>query len=132
MKAVHKLVVLLIVGVVPAVFATALTPESAYLESCLKQPGVPVPIAVVSPIVGSEFSGGSVQLEFVVDADGKPSAFSVRSATDKALATAVVRAVKKWRFQPAFANGVPVATKVMLPVSIVDPAPEGMRFSAVE
>ncbi len=132
MKAVNKLVVLLILGVLSAVFASAMTPEAAYLETCVKQPGVPVPIAVVSPTVGPEFTGGSVQLEFLVDVDGKPVGFSVKSTTDEALATAVVEAVKKWRFLPASANGVPVATKVMLPVNIVDPALAGTRFLATE
>ncbi len=132
MKAVNKLVVLLIAGVFPAVVALASTPEAAYLETCLKQPGVPVPISVVSPAVGSEHSGGSVQLEFVVDETGKPAAFSVKSTSDTMLATAVVQAVKQWRFLPAKINGVAVATKVMLPVKIVDPALAGTRLAVGE
>lgn len=132
MKAVNKLVVLLIVGVFSAVFASATTPESAYLESCRKQPGVPVPITVVSPSVGPEFNGASVQLEFVVDANGKPAGFNVKSPADEALVSAVVHAVKQWRFLPAETNGVPVATKVMLPVKIVDPEQVGSRFLATE
>jgi protein TonB len=132
MKAVNKLVVLLIMGVLTEVFASAITPEAAYLETCVKQPGVPVPIAVVSPAVGPEFNGGSVQLEFLVDVNGKPAGFSIKSTTDEALATAVVEAVKKWRFQPAENNGVPVATKVMLPVKIVDPSLAGARYLTTE
>jgi TonB family protein len=130
MKAANKLVVLLWVGVWSAVGAWASTPETAYLESCRKDPGVPVPITVVSPFVGPQYSGGSVQLEFVVDETGMPGAFSVKSTTDEDLAAAVVKAVKKWRFQPAESKGVPVATKVALPVKIMDPALEGSLFTA--
>lgn len=128
MKAVHKLVVLL-VGVFLAVAASAVTAESAYLESCRREPGVPVPVTVVAPSVGAEHEGSTVQLEFVVDAQGMPADFSFRSATDPELAAAVVLAVKKWRFQPAESNGVPVATKVLLPIRIVDPLESGLKFA---
>ena len=121
MKAVRKLVVLVSVGALSAVAVSASTLEQTYLESCRKDPGVPVPVAVVSPTVGPEFNGCSVQLEFVVDAEGKPAEFRIKSASDEMLATAVVQAVKQWRFLPAEINGKPVATKVGLPVKIVDP-----------
>ena len=132
MKAVRKLVVLLSVGALSSVAALASTPEQAYLESCRKEPGVPVPVAVVSPTVGPEFNGATVQLEFVVDAEGKPTEFSIKSATDDVLATAVIKAVKQWRFLPAEVNGKPVATKVGLPVKIIDPAVTEDRFAAFE
>ena len=132
MKAVRKLVVLLSVGALSSVAALAATPEQAYLESCRKEPGVPVPVAVVSPTVGPEFNGATVQLEFVVDAEGKPTEFSIKSATDDVLATAVIKAVKQWRFLPAEVNGKPVATKVGLPVKIIDPAVTEDRFAAFE
>ncbi len=132
MKAVKKLVVLLSMGALLAVAASASTPEQAYLETCNKDPGVPVPITVVSPTVGPEFNGGSVLLEFVVDAAGNPAQFSIKSATDDVLATAVVKAVKQWRFLPAEVDGKPVATKVALPVKVIDPAVSGDRFAAFE
>lgn len=132
MKAVNKLVVLLIVGLFPVLAASASTLEQAYLESCRKDPGVPVPVTVVSPTVGSEFTGGSVQLEFLVDAEGKPVDFSIKFASDDVLATAVVKAVKQWRFLPAEIDGKPVATKVALPVKVVDLEGSGMRFASVQ
>lgn len=132
MKAVRKLVVLLSVGALSLVAASASTTEQAYLKSCRKDPGVPVPVTVVSPTVGPEYNGGSVQLEFVVDAEGKPAEFSIKSASDEVLATAVVKAVKQWRFLPAEINGKPVATKVALPVKIVDPVVSGDRYAAFE
>lgn len=121
MNAVRKLVVLLSVGALSSLGALASTPEQSYLDNCRKEPGVPVPVNVVSPTVGSQFNGGSVQLEFVVDADGKPAEFSIKFASDDVLAKEVVKAVKQWRFLPAEIDGKPVATKVTLPVKIVDP-----------
>ncbi len=121
MKAVSKLAVLISMGAfVSAAYAT--TDEQAYLESCRKAPGVPVPVTVVTPTVGPEYNGATVELEFIVDAAGKPAGFSVKSTSDATLATAVLDAVKQWRFTPAQKDGHPVATKVALPVKIVDPA----------
>ena len=71
---------------------------------------MPVPVAVVSPAVGPEYNGRSVQLEFVVGADGKPSGFSIKSASDDVLAKLVVGAVKQWRFLPAVKFGKPYRT----------------------
>lgn len=131
MKAVRKLVVLLVVGAFPAVAALASTPEQAYVESYRKAPGVPVPLTVVSPAVGSEYNGATVRLEFVVDAQGKPVEFSIKSTPDDVLATAVVKAVKQWRFLPAEVDGKPVATKVALPVRIVDSPVTGFSYASV-
>jgi TonB family protein len=129
MKAVNKLVVLLSLGALTSVVASAMSDEQAYLEACRKEPGVPVPTVVVAPTVGPEFNGTTVQLEFVVDEKGKPANLSVTSTTDGALATAVMDAVKQWRFKPAERNGAPVATKVALPVRIVDVTRDSNRFA---
>lgn len=120
MKTATKLAILLSLGVLAVPFASAKTPEQAYLESCRKDPGVPVPVTVVSPTVGGQYIGSAVELEFVVDATGKPVDLSVKSPVDAALASAVVDAVKQWRFKPALRDGVPVAAKVVLPVRIID------------
>jgi protein TonB len=119
MKAVSKLAVLLSLAAL-APFASAKSDEQAYIESCLKAPGVPVPVAVVSPSVAPGYEGAVVTLEFVVDATGKPVEFVVKDTPDNMLANTVVDAVKQWRFKPAEADGKPVATKVVLPVKIVD------------
>ena len=133
MKAVSKLVVLLKLGVLAGAVAYASdTDEQIYLKSCNKDPGVPVPVVVVAPTVGAEFNGGLVQLEFTVDEYGIPAAFSVKSATDDVLATAVVKAVKQWRFLPAELDGKRVAKKVSLPVKIIDYAVPGERYAAAK
>jgi protein TonB len=119
MKKVSILVIMLSLAAF-APFASAKSLEQAYLESCRKDPGVPVPVAVVTPSVGSGYAGEVVELEFIVDKTGKPTALNVKSSTDDALAVAVTEAVKQWRFTPAERNGEPVATKVVLPVHFVD------------
>jgi protein TonB len=122
MKNVNKLALLLSLGSLLPVVASAKTLEQSYLETCRKGPGIPTPISVVSPQVGSNEIGQSVEVEFVVDTTGHTSGISVKSASDRALANAVVDAVKQWRFAPAERNGQPVTTKVVLPVRVVDSA----------
>lgn len=130
MKAVSKLVILLIAGALTPVFAFAKSDEQAYLESCRKEPGVPVPVAVVSPIVGPEYNGAVVQLEFVVDEKGKPVDLAVKSTPDDRLASTVLDAVKQWRFKPAERDGVPVETKVALPVKIIEAPVELLGYAS--
>ena len=121
MKAVNKLAVVIGLGALTA-FAHAKTPEEAYMETTQKGPGVPVPVAVVSPTnVSSEYAGASVKLKFTVDTNGKPTNFAVVSSPDAALAGVIADAVAKWRFTPAKKNSAPVATKVVLPVHISGP-----------
>lgn len=128
MKAVSKLVVLFSLGALVSV-ASATTLEQTYLDTCRKDPGIPVPISVVAPTVGSEFSGSSLDVEFVVDQSGKPENLSVKSAADSTLAAAVLDAVKQWKFKPAERDGAPVATKVVLPVRVVSPI-DGSTFAS--
>jgi protein TonB len=128
MKTSNKLAILLSLAAL-APFASAKTPESAYIETCLKGPGVPVPITVVSPSVGPGYGGSTVELEFVVDATGLPTDLKVMSSPDRTVAEAVVGAVKQWRFSPAVRDGSPVATKVALPVKIIDESLTGARYA---
>ena len=129
MKEVNKLALLLSLSAILPFAAAAKSPESTYIEHCLKSPEVPVPVAVVTPSVLPEYAGSTVEVEFTVDTSGKPIDLSVKSSPDTALSTAVVDAVKQWRFTPAQANGIPVAKKVFLPVKIVDDLP-GTRYAA--
>jgi protein TonB len=129
MKVAHKLAVLLSLGGLLPVAALALTPEQSYLENCRKGPGIPVPISVVAPEAPAANPGSSVEIEFTVDIHGNTKDIRVKSGTDYALADAAVIAVKEWRFVPAQRDGVPVATRVVLPVRIA-PSAEGDRFAA--
>lgn len=128
MKVVTKLAVLLAVGALLPFAAFAKSPEALYLENASKAPGVPVPVAVVSPTnVSPDYIGATVNLAFTVDAQGKPVDFMIMASPDAVLAKAVMDAVSKWRFTPAQKNGSAVATKVMLPVRV---SGEDTRFAA--
>lgn len=118
MKAINKLAVLFSVSVLVPFAASAKTLEQAYIESASKAPGVPVPVAVVTPSVSADYIGSTVELAFTVDAKGSPTAFKVVSSPDAMVAKVIVDAVSKWRFTPASKDGAPVATKVVLPVRI--------------
>ena len=126
MKAVRKLAVLISLGALVPLAVSAKTPEEAYIETSLKAPGVPVPVAVVSPSVSPDYAGAKVDVAFTVDAKGTPTGLTVVSSPNATVAKAVTDAVKKWRFTPAQKNGVAVATKVVLPVRIASEA----RFAA--
>jgi TonB family protein len=119
MKAVSKSVLVFSLGVLSSIAASAMTSEQFYIASCRKDPGVPVPIEVVSPRVGPEYEGSTVRLEFTVDEMGKPTDIVVKSARDYTVGSFVSQAVSQWRFRPATLNGVTVARKVELPVMIV-------------
>jgi TonB family protein len=119
MKNVNKLALLISLGSLLPLAASAKTLEQSYLDSCRKGPGIPTPISVVSPQVQPEDIGQAVEVEFVVDTTGHTSDVSVKSASDRALARAVVDAVKQWRFTPAQRDGAAVTTKVVLPVRVV-------------
>jgi TonB family protein len=130
MKAVRKLAVLISLGLSSGFAFAAKTPEQSYIETCRKGPGMPEPTVVVTPRVEAAYEGASVEVTFVVDATGRPTALAVASAPDATLAAAVVEAVSKWRFKPVLRNGVPVATKVALPVRIGAGPLAGARYAA--
>lgn len=120
MKAASKLAIVLGLGLSVVSFASAKSLEQTYLDNCRKGPGIPVPVAVVAPRVPAGLVGSEADVEFTVTASGKPEAISVRSATDPELASAVIDAVKQWKFAPAQKDGMAVETKVVLPIKIVD------------
>jgi protein TonB len=124
MKNINKLALLLSLGALLPFAASAKSLEQSYLETCRKGPGIPVPISVVTPQLSWYDVGGTVQVQFVVDTTGHTENVSVKSASDRSLADAVVDAVKQWRFEPAQLNGSPVATKVILPVRVVASRPD--------
>ena len=129
MKNINKLALLLSLGLLLPFAASAKTLEQSYIESCRKGPGIPTPIAVVSPHVSPEDIGQTVQVHFVVDTTGCPSDITVPVGSDSSLASAAVDAVKKWRFTPAVRNGAPVTTHVILPIRVVDAAKTGSTLA---
>lgn len=60
---------------------------------------------------------GIVLLDVAVDADGKPSSISLnRSSGYPLLDRAALDAVRRWTFEPARAGGVPMFSRVVVPV----------------
>ena len=129
MKNINKLALVLGLGALLPLFASAKSAEEAYIDAALRAPGIPVPVSVVTPNVEGFDVGKSAKVEFVVDATGHTLGFTVVSTDDPQLADAVIDAVKQWRFDPAHQNGAPISTKVILPVRIVEAKP-ATRFTA--
>jgi len=121
MKTVQKLI--LVTGLLLAPFALlAKSPEQVYVESYRGRTDLPAPTSVVKPSVPAEFAGRTVVLEFVVDAAGIPRDISVKGddPIPTRLLTPVVDAVARWKFTPLRRAGVAVASKVILPLRIMD------------
>ena len=130
MNVVRKLaLVSSLVALTTAAFAVP-SAEESYLATCRKEPGVPVPVAVVSPRVAPEFAGRIVEVLFTVNEKGQPTQLAVSPSVEGELASAVLAAVEQWKFQPAVRNGAPVATKVVLPVRVVEAGVAGSRYAA--
>jgi TonB family protein len=124
MNNVTKLVVTLSLGallspVAALAFANSAT-EEAYVKSYAGRTDIPVPLAVVSPS-SIDSTPGVVEVQFVVNEQGKPTQIAVLSTTDEALVSPVKQAIARWKFAPAQRNGTAVPTKVVLPVRFVLP-----------
>ena len=118
MKRVSNLMLVLIVGVFLAASASASVTEDSYINSYRGRTGIPVPVSVVSPEVGGEFSGTTVVMTFVVESDGMPRDIEAVGKVDPELEYLIKDAVRDWVFKPAIVNGKAVATKVKLPFVI--------------
>jgi protein TonB len=130
MNAVRKSVLMLSLAALASAAFAAKSSEEAYLATTRKGPGVPVPVTVVTPAVPSGYAGEVLEVSFTVDETGKPVNLSASASADEGLVSPVLAAVEKWRFEPAKRDGVPVATKVVLPVRILGPEIEGFRIAS--
>jgi protein TonB len=115
-----KITLALAVLATPLVASAAKSPEKSYVESYQGRTDIPVPVSVVMPDVPSRYAGQIVEVLFVVTETGKLQQLSFRQPVDPELANAVVDAVMQWRFAPAKVDGVPVARRVLLPLTIID------------
>jgi len=72
------------------------------------------------PIYPAEMSqarvGGEAMVDFIVDTEGTVRNAVARSATHPAFASAAVKAVDRWRFDPGQKDGQTVATRMAVPV----------------
>ncbi len=129
MKNQNKLALVLGLGALLPLVASAKSVEESYIDTAQRGPGIPVPVTVIAPDVEGFDVGKTAKVEFVVDSTGRTLDFTIVSTDDRQLADAVIDAVKQWRFDPARQNGAPVPMKVILPVRIVEAKPP-TRFTA--
>lgn len=120
------------VGLLTLVVVAALagcTADDADRPSPAPAPAATDPLAVDTPPPDYplEFAcagaGGEVVLVLELDDKGVPADVRLeRSSRRAALDAAAIAAVRTWRFQPATNRGVPVATKIRVPVKFTPPA----------
>ncbi|MBL9216410.1 MAG: TonB family protein [Opitutaceae bacterium] len=81
---------------------------------------VPVVNKVVNPTnLRRHHMGAEVEVAFTVDATGQPRDIRFVKPVDHELAARLMPALEQWRFTPAQKNGVPVPTKVVMPLKVI-------------
>lgn len=99
-----------------SLFASDAVTGAKHGQSALS--AVPHPSKVVAPEgLPRRFVGKTVKLTFTIDENGRPRDISMVKPTDRDLARSLVPALSQWRFTPAQENGVPVAKRVVLPLT---------------
>lgn len=79
----------------------------------------PAPTSIVSPTgLPPSFKGQTVEVSLTVSATGEVSHVRLVRATDRYLLKSLVSALSQWKFTPARKNGVPVSSKVVLPLQL--------------
>ena len=106
----------------PARAAPVARPASAASAPAVTQapPRAPQIVGYVAPVLPDRVrrrlqGDGEVVLDFVVNPDGSVSNVAIRSATDKALESAALDAVRQWRYEPiatAQAHGAQLVFKL--------------------
>jgi TonB family protein len=79
----------------------------------------PVPAQIVHPVdLPRSYEGATVTLSLTIDATGLPHDIKVVSRGDRAVSKSLIAAVSQWKFTPGLLNGLPVTTKVTLPLQL--------------
>jgi TonB family protein len=106
--------------------AFADTPDSGDIAITIEAAGskarieAPAPIEVVSPTrLSYNHEGKTFDVALTVDENGRAHGIRILSKHDDNLRASLVTAMKQWQFKPAMKDGVPVATKVILPVHLI-------------
>ncbi len=103
----------------PAFAATAHPIVDGLAHANVARIDPPLLTRVVGPTeLSSRYYGTEVTLRMTVDATGEPRDISVDSPRDPQLVRAMTKAVAQWRFTPGRKDGLPVATKVVLPIRL--------------
>ncbi len=101
----------------PNEFLLQLQMEDAMMRENLERPLPLHRVAPQYPPILKYFGlEGWVRVLFVVDEDGRPESAKVGSASHPGFGPRAVEAVEQWRFAPAYKDGVPVETRMMLPI----------------
>lgn len=81
------------------------------------------PVHVVHPTeLPRQYENVTVQLSMTIDEKGVPRDVQAIGQMPKDLAARLLPAVAQWRFTPNYVNGRPVATRVVLPLELVEGA----------
>ena len=89
----------------------------------------PVPISLVKPNYPFELRkegvSGVVKVRITISEAGRVVDAEIIESPHEAFSKAALDAVKKWKFEPGLANGVPVATRATYPIHFdIEQAPE--------
>jgi TonB family protein len=106
----NRLALALLLGAGPALWAE--TPPLEFAEASLRhwvQPQYPAEAKKTR-------LEGAVQVEFVVEADGRVTRASVKEATHEQFEAAALQAVAQWVFAPALEEGRPVVSAMRAPI----------------
>jgi TonB family protein len=132
----------LLLAASPAAAQDAPPPDSGrvYELAEVETPPRPVNVADLRAALDAGFpperlaggAGGTVNVSFVVGADGAVRQARVVSSTDAAFDAPSLSAVAVLRFNPATEGGTPVATRVELPIEWEAPAPVAQAEHAGE
>ena len=88
--------------------------EAIFSQSDLDQ--TPLPVHQPAPKLTAQMrqrAPGKVVVIFEVDANGRVQTPRVRSSTDPVFESAVLAAIRQWRFEPGKRNGEPVRTRAL-------------------
>lgn len=99
--------------------AAAEAASAVFSQSDLDQ--APLPVHQTPPAITAAMkqrAPGSVVVIFEVDQTGRVQNPRVRSSSDPIFESAVLTAIKQWRFEPGKRNGEPVRTRMLQPFTI--------------
>lgn len=81
----------------------------------------PAPVKIVAPTqLPRSFENARVVLALTIDAQGVPHQIAPVGYLPEAVRKQLVSAVSQWRFAPKYQDGRAVATRVVLPLRLVD------------
>lgn len=106
-----------------ALFVTRMSadPVNSAPPAELSVNALPIPIKVVSPTaIPREYENKTVVLKMLIDASGVPSEIEPAGMLPVEVSERLRIALRQWRFSPRYVDGHPVATRVELPLNLVD------------